>query len=119
MTETLPGHDRHRGAFRSKRKCSSPHCPSLRFCMACCLLFRVQSLFGFCDDATLTEPFYIPWDEKIFTNYSINLQFSIFSAILLIFLLTSVSLLRFHKSSLPMPSTQAKRAGWVGDHITS
>lgn len=32
---------------------------------------------------------------------------------------TSVSLLRFHRSRCPTPSTQANRAGCVGDHMTS
>lgn len=34
-------------------------------------------------------------------------------------LCTSVSLLRFHRSNRPTPSTQANRAGCVGDHMTS
>lgn len=32
---------------------------------------------------------------------------------------TSVSLLRFHRSKRPMPSTAAKIAGCTGDHMTS
>ncbi len=32
---------------------------------------------------------------------------------------TSVSLLRFHRSKRPMPSTAAKMAGCTGDHMTS
>ncbi len=31
----------------------------------------------------------------------------------------SVSMLRLKTSSLPVPSTWAKRAGWVGDHLMS
>lgn len=32
---------------------------------------------------------------------------------------TSVSLFRFHRSSFPIPSTAANKAGWIGDHCTS
>lgn len=58
------------------------------------------------------ESFHIPWDERNFTNYSINLQFSIFQCNFCYFLLTSVSLLRIPQIQ-PTHAIHTGKQGWV------
>lgn len=85
---------------------------SLQFCTACCLLFRIQSLFGFFVKLH-REPFYIPWDKRNFTNYSINLQFSVFQSNFCYFPAYLCVIIEIPQIQ-PSHAIHTGKQGWVG-----
>lgn len=59
------------------------------------------------------EPFYIPWDKRNFTNYSINLQFSVFQSNFCYFPAYLCVIIEIPQIQ-PSHAIHTGKQGWVG-----